>query len=136
MSKASRIFLGLGAAMLFLATAFGAYGSHAFAAQADAVTVSAFSTAVDYHFYHGLGLLAVSVFTELSPQNRVVRIAGALLVTGIVLFCGGIYATSLGAPQSIGVVTPLGGIAFLLGWAVLALAAWTSARSRATNPLA
>lgn len=136
MSRDSRIFLGLGAAMLCLATAFGAYASHALASQADAVTWSAFSTAVDYHFYHGLGVLAVSVFTELNPQSRLIRIAGGLLVAGIVLFCGGIYATSLGAPQSVGVVTPLGGIAFLLGWAVLALAAWSAVRTHTTDSLA
>lgn len=136
MNKQSRTFLSLGAAMLCLATAFGAYASHAFAAQADAAALSAFSTAVDYHFYHGFGLLAVSVFTQLDPRMRLVRVAGWLLVTGIVLFCGGIYATTFGAPQSFGAVVPLGGIAFLLAWAVLALGAWTAARTRTTDPLA
>ncbi len=136
MNKVSRAFLGLGAAMLCLATGLGAYGSHAFAAQTDAATWSAFSTAVDYHFYHGLGLLAVSVFTELNPTIRIFRFAGWLLVVGIALFCGGIYATSFGAPQALGVITPLGGVAFLLAWTVLALGAWASARSRATDSLA
>lgn len=122
--------------MLCLATAFGAYGSHALATQADTATRSAFNTAVDYHFYHGLGLLAVSVFTELNPRARLFHVAGWLLLTGIVLFCGGIYATSLGAPPGVGVITPLGGIAFLFAWAVLAVSALTAARARATDPLA
>ncbi len=122
--------------MLCLATAFGAYGSHALAAQADAATWSAFSTAVDYHFYHGLGLLAVAVFTELSPANRLVRVAGWLLIAGIALFCGGIYATTFGAPQGFGALTPLGGIAFLLAWTVLVLSAWTTARPGTADPFA
>ena len=133
MNRASRTFLGLGAATLCLATALGAYASHALSLQADASTWSAFNTAIDYQFYHGLGLLAVSVFTELNPHNRLIRIAGGLLVIGVVLFCGGIYATSLGASQSVGAVTPLGGIAFMLGWAALALSACAGAR--ATDPL-
>ena len=128
--------MGLGATVLCLATALGAYGSHALAAQADAATWSAFSTAVDYQFYHGLGLLAVSVFTERNPHIKLFRLAGWLLATGIVLFCGGIYATAFGAPRSFGAVTPLGGIAFLLAWAALALGAWTAARSGAADPLA
>lgn len=136
MNPASRTFLGLGAVMLCLATAFGAYGSHALAAQADAATWSAFSTAVDYHFYHGLGLLAVATFAELYPGNKLVRVAGWLLVAGIALFCGGIYATTFGAPQGFGVLTPLGGIALLLAWAVLTSSTWARARPRETDSLA
>ena len=136
MNAASRTFMSLGAAMLCLATAFGAYGSHALAAQTDAATWIAFSTAVDYQFYHGLGLLAVSVFTERNPRARLIRLAGWLLAIGIVLFCGGIYATTFGAPQGFGAVVPMGGIAFMLAWAVLASGAWTAARAGAADSLA
>lgn len=136
MNAISRTFLSLGAAILLLATALGAYASHGLAAHADAATVRAFSSAVDYQFYHGLGLLAVSVFTELKPHIRLFRIAGWLLVIGIALFCGSIYATTFGAPVSLGGAAPLGGTAFMAAWLALASGAWTAGRDgRSTDPL-
>ena len=136
METVSRRFLGLGAAMLFLATAFGAYGSHGLAGQADAATQSAFATAVDYQFYHGLGLIAVAILTELRPRVRIFAVAGWLLVAGIVLFCGGIYATTFGGPQALSLVTPLGGMAFMVAWLVLASGAWVARERGAADPLA
>ena len=137
MSPISRTFLSLSAAILLLATALGAYASHGLAAHADAATVRAFGSAVDYQFFHGLGLLAVAILTELKPQIRLFRVAGWLLVIGIALFCGSIYATAFGAPASLGGGAPLGGTAFMAAWLMLALGAWTAGRgARPTDPLA
>jgi uncharacterized membrane protein YgdD (TMEM256/DUF423 family) len=116
--------LALGAAALLLATVIGAYGTHALAGTVPAATWNAFGTAVDYQFYHGLGLLFVAALTERQPQRWSFRAAGVLLVAGIVLFCGGIYATALGAAPVVGMAVPLGGTAFMAAWLALASGAW------------
>ena len=131
----SRIFLGSGAILLLLATAFGAYGTHALAARLPAAAWSAYATAVDYQFYHGLGLLAIALLGTLSPQLKVLQIAGWLLLSGTLLFCGSIYATSMGAPAGIGALAPIGGTAFMAGWLAVASAAWVVGRGPA-DPLA
>ena len=74
-------------------------------------------TAVQYHAWHALGLLAVG----LSVEGTWVKAAGWLLVAGIVLFSGSLYALALGAPKGLGAVTPFGGLAFILGWIAFAI---------------
>ena len=74
-------------------------------------------TAVQYHAWHALGLLAVG----LSLESIWMRAAGWLLVGGIVLFSGSLYALALGAPRGLGIVTPFGGLAFILGWIAFAI---------------
>ena len=75
-------------------------------------------TAVQYHAWHALGLLAVGF---LSPSMWS-KTAGGLLAVGIVLFSGSLYALALGAPRVLGTLTPFGGLAFVLGWLAFALA--------------
>ena len=74
-------------------------------------------TAVQYHAWHALGLLAVG----LSVENIWVKAGGWLLAAGIALFSGSLYALALGAPKGLGMVTPLGGAAFILGWIAFAI---------------
>ena len=74
-------------------------------------------TAVQYHAWHALGLLAVG----LQPEGTWMRAAGWLLAAGIVLFSGSLYALALGAPKGAGMVTPIGGLAFILGWIAFAI---------------
>lgn len=136
MQTVSRIFLGLGAAILLLATGLGAYASHGLGVDVSAATRSAFGTAVEYQFYHGLGLVAVAILTERSPDSRLFRASGWLLVIGIALFCGSIYATSFGGPTSLGAAAPLGGTAFMAAWLTLGLGAWHAGRRGAADPLA
>ena len=73
---------------------------------------------MQYHAWHALGLLAVG----LSADSGWMRAAGMLLVVGIALFSGSLYALALGAPRGLGVVTPFGGLAFILGWLAFAIA--------------
>ena len=79
--------------------------------------LAVWQTAAQYHAWHALGLLAVG----LSVQSTWAKVAGWLLVAGIVLFSGSLYALALGAPKSAGMVTPLGGLAFILGWIAFAI---------------
>ncbi|HSG66059.1 MAG TPA: DUF423 domain-containing protein [Gammaproteobacteria bacterium] len=136
MNTTSRTFLTLAAAALLLATALGAYGAHALAATLPPARMSAYGTAVDYQFYHGLGLLAVALLTERYPQRRAFRVAGFLLVVGIVLFCGALYATSFGASAAVGLAAPVGGTMLMLAWLTLAIGACLARQGSAANPLA
>ena len=77
-------------------------------------------TAVQYHAWHALGLLAVGVST-FHFGGVWIRSAGWLFAAGIVLFSGSLYALALGAPKALGAVTPFGGLAFILGWLALAI---------------
>lgn len=80
--------------------------------------LAAWHTAVQYHAWHALGLLAVGLL----PPSLWTKLSGGMLVAGIVLFSGSLYALALGAPRTLGVVTPIGGLAFILGWLAFALA--------------
>jgi uncharacterized membrane protein YgdD (TMEM256/DUF423 family) len=127
MQTTSRIFLALGALALLAAVGLGAYGTHALAAQLPPTVYSAFSTAVEYQFYHGLGLVAVAMLCETCPKSGLFRVSGWLLVAGIVLFCGSLIAVALGAPRVVGSSAPLGGTALMAAWASVALGAWRCA---------
>ncbi len=122
MGKALIVCAGI---FLCLATGLGAYASHGLVGVLDARALSSFGTAVDYQFYHGLGLFGVGVLLDRYPAARALRIAGVLFMAGIVLFCGSIYLTTLGAPAAFGRAAPAGGIAFIVGWIALALGAAT-----------
>jgi uncharacterized membrane protein YgdD (TMEM256/DUF423 family) len=128
MSTSGRILMCLAAASLLLATLLGAYGSHALAPNLDASHLAAYQTAVQYQFYHGLGLAVVALLLERHPQARLLWGAAAALVAGLLCFCGGIYATTLGAPAALGMLIPFGGIAFMVAWLSLGLGVWLQTR--------
>jgi len=87
---------------------------------ADALAV--WQTAVQYHFWHALALVGIALALPHLPGVWT-RAAGWLFVAGIVVFCGSLYALALGAPRALGIVTPLGGVALILGWLAFAVAA-------------
>lgn len=121
MSTQGRILLALAALSLLCATAGGAAASHLLNAL-DERTARAFGTAVDFQFFHGLGVFVVTLAAERYPGRRALRLAAWLLILGTVLFCGSIYATAFGAPAVIGSAAPTGGIAFMAGWIAVAAA--------------
>jgi uncharacterized membrane protein YgdD (TMEM256/DUF423 family) len=99
----------------------GAFGAHALRASLDVQAMALWQTAVQYQFLHALGLLLVAaIFARRS--DRAMRIAGVAFVAGSVLFCGSLYALALGAPRGLGMLTPVGGFALLIGWVALACA--------------
>lgn len=81
------------------------------------------NTGVQYHLWHALGLIAVGLCAAIVPDAPWLRAAGVLLLAGIVLFSGSLYALALGAPKGFGALTPIGGISLILGWLALAVAA-------------
>ena len=95
----------------------GAFGAHALKARLGVDALSVWQTAVQYHFWHALALLAVA----LAGAGPWFRAAGWLFFAGVLLFSGSLYALAFGIPA--GVITPLGGLALILGWVAFAIAA-------------
>lgn len=107
----------MGALFAAVAVGLGAFGAHGLKARLTSEMLGVWQTAVQYHAWHALGLLAVG----LSAPSGWSKAAGYLLAVGIVLFSGSLYALALGAPKALGAVTPLGGLAFILGWLAFAV---------------
>ncbi len=116
MTITQRFLLGSAALSLLLATLLGAYGTHGLRDSLSAAAWDSYATAVQYQFYHGLGLIGTTLVAQRYPASKLIAMAGWLLLTGVILFCGSIYATTFGAPASVGSVAPIGGLAFMLGW--------------------
>lgn len=114
-----RVFLLLGAINGFLTVAFGAFATHGLAARLSPGLLAIFQTGVDYHGLHALALLLTGLILR-DDQHRAAVFAGWSFATGILVFCGSLYLLALTDARWLGAVTPVGGTAFLLGWAALA----------------
>jgi len=125
MNNDARRTLAIAALLVALATALGAFGAHGLRDVLTPERLDVFETGVRYHFYHTLGLLALGVLAQLRPA-RGLRLATKLIVAGIVVFSGSIYALTFGAPSALGMVTPLGGLLLMLGWILVALTVWSA----------
>lgn len=119
-----RTFFTLASILGGLAVALGAFGAHALKARLSADMLQIFETGVRYHFYHALALGLVVVAMQYWPKTNLPTIAGWLFVAGIVIFSGSLYILSTTGVRWWGAITPIGGVAFIAGWACLALAAW------------
>ena len=116
-------WVGWGSLIMGLGVAAGAFGAHGLK---DVLTPDAkaiYQTAVFYQLIHGLALFVIAWLASIKPAEGLIRTAGWAFLLGILLFSGSLYALSLTGVRKWGMVTPLGGLAFLIGWASLALAA-------------
>ena len=120
MASNAKLFLVFAATSLLIATLLGAYASHALG-DYEPRAVTAIDTAIRYQFYHGLALLAVAALGE-RLGGRAVAAAGWAFLAGTLLFCGGIYLSSLLGWSPASRITPFGGIAFVAGWTALIVA--------------
>jgi len=119
-----RLFLTLGAILGGLAVASGAFASHALSQRLSERSLEIFETAARYQMYHALALLVVGVWLSRVEQGRsLLTTAGVAYLIGILLFSGSLYALSLTGIKGLGAITPLGGVAFLVGWGCVAIAA-------------
>ncbi len=123
----ARLFISIAAACGFLAVALGAFGAHALEQRLSADLMVVYQTAVQYHFWHALALLAAGVLLANGINNRLIVASGWLFTAGIVLFCGSLYLLSLTGLRWLGAITPLGGTLWLAAWACLAIGAWGAA---------
>ncbi|MGB7416768.1 MAG: DUF423 domain-containing protein [Thermosynechococcaceae cyanobacterium] len=120
-----RLFLGLGAIFGGLAVAGGAFASHALQGRLSERSLEIFETGTRYQMYHALALILVALllFNNESKGQSLLIASGTAMTVGVVLFSGSLYALSFTGITMLGAITPLGGIAFLMGWGCLAIAA-------------
>ena len=107
-----------------LAVMLGAFGAHAMKGRLDDYALATFQPADQYHFYLSFALLAVGILALSQPQTALLKSSGWLFLLGILVFSGSLYLLSITGVRWLGAVTPLGGLAFIAGWACLAATGW------------
>ncbi|NOU92235.1 DUF423 domain-containing protein [Paenibacillus sp. LMG 31456] len=117
-------FVIIGSICAFLSVAFGAFGAHMLKDVLTPDSLSVFQTGVQYQMMHSLGLLALGIAAGFMPGSKHLIRAGWFLLAGMVLFSGSLYVLSLTGIKMLGIITPFGGVAFLIGWILVALAAF------------
>jgi len=120
----ARVILAVAALLGATAVLLGAFGAHALRNTLDEHALATWHTAVEYQFWHVLAAVAVAQAAR-DGASTCLRIAAVAFVAGIALFCGSLYALALGGPRIVGVITPFGGVAFVVGWFALVVHAWT-----------
>ena len=120
-----RLWLVIAALNGALAVAFDAFAAHGLSQRLDSHALGIFETGARYHMYHALamGLAALAMQTKAA---RTATWSAALFLAGIVLFSGSLYTLAVTGERMFAFVTPVGGVSFLAGWVLLALAAWRS----------
>lgn len=117
------------AAAGFLGVALGAFGAHALRTRLSPEMLAIFETGVRYQMYHALAALAAAGALARWPR-RVFGVAGGLFLAGIVVFSGSLYLLAITGLRWLGAITPVGGVAFLAGWACMAAGAWRATAAR------
>ncbi|MFL5812629.1 MAG: DUF423 domain-containing protein [Bdellovibrionia bacterium] len=129
----NQIWIGLGAIFAFLSVGCGAFGAHGLESKLEPRMLAVWETAARYQMYHALALIGLGLWvgqrlqqtgSESIPAS--VNVTGWAFTIGIVLFSGSLYALALSGIKVLGAITPLGGMAFLIGWIAFAVAAFKS----------
>jgi uncharacterized membrane protein YgdD (TMEM256/DUF423 family) len=121
-----RIFLGIAAVLGGLSVAGGAFASHALKEKLSEKALAIFETGARYQMYHALALLMVALLLSRADTAQSFLVAaGVAFSVGVVIFSGSLYTLSLTDIKWLGAITPLGGVAFIIGWSCLAVAAWS-----------
>ncbi|TXK80045.1 DUF423 domain-containing protein [Paenibacillus sp. N3.4] len=118
-----KLFILLGSLNAFLSVALGAFGAHYLKQKLTADKLEVFHTGVQYHMIHAIGLIVIALLAEKLGNSSLVNASGWAIFIGIILFSGSLYALSLTGLKFFGPITPLGGVSFLVGWVLLAIAA-------------
>lgn len=118
-------FIIAGAVNAAIAVAFGAFGAHALKDRLSERYLAIWETAVQYQMFHAIALLAVGILMSASlfGPSTTLSWAGYLLLAGIIIFSGSLYILSLSGIGILGAITPIGGVAFIIGWIMLIIAA-------------
>lgn len=109
--------------LVALATMLGAFGTHGLKPILTPARFESFETAVQYQFFHSLGLLMIGLLLR-ERVSALLNWSAGLILIGLALFCGSIYALTFGAPKVFGMVAPFGGISLMAAWICFALALW------------
>ena len=117
----SKLFLISGSVSAALAVILGAFAAHALKSRLAADSLAAFQTGVHYHLIHSVGLVLVGLLARDVGRGALIGYAGGVMLAGIVLFSGSLYALSTTGVRSLGMITPFGGLLLILSWVLLAV---------------
>lgn len=112
-----------GALLALTAVMAGAFGAHGLRHSVDARGLEVFGMAATYQMYHGLGLILVALLAGFGLPRKLLTAAAGFMLAGVVLFSGSLYALVLLQTKGLGLVTPIGGVCFMLGWLFVVIAA-------------
>ncbi len=121
MNEMSKIVLMTGAIMAMLAVVTGAFGAHGLKKVLSADMLTVYNTAVEYHFIHAIGLLIIGILMKQFPEAGLLTYAAWIMFAGILLFSGSLYVLSVTGISKLGMITPIGGLLFIIGWLLLAV---------------
>ena len=121
MNKTTRKFIKIGAIMMALSVALGAFGAHALKSAFDENMQQVYNTAVEYQFYHSLGMFAVAFISHINNTKKV-NLAGNIMIASTAIFSGSLYIMTVTGIKWLGAITPIGGIGFIVAWIMLAYA--------------
>lgn len=116
------IFIAIAAINGFLAVGLGAFAAHGLRDRLPEDLLAVFQTGVQYQMYHALALFGVGLLGIQFADSPLLRASGFMFIAGIVIFSGSLYILSLSGIRWLGAITPIGGLAFLTGWLLLAIA--------------
>ena len=117
----ARRWIATGAALMLLGVILGAFGTHLLAARLEPKQFASYQTGVLYHLLHALALVLVGAIGQAAGESRWLRGSAVAMTVGIACFSGAIYLITAGAPRALGMVAPVGGLSFMLGWVLLAV---------------
>ncbi|MEL6439214.1 MAG: DUF423 domain-containing protein [Cyanobacteria bacterium J06621_8] len=120
----ARIFLAIAGALGGISVILGAFASHALKEHLSVRALAIWETGTKYQMYHALALVLVALLLTRFPDSTLLTVAGFAFIMGIFMFSGSLYALSFSGIKLLGIITPLGGVAFIIGWLCLSLAAW------------
>ena len=115
------IWAKIGSLVMFAGVALGAFGAHALRSRLNDHYTEVYKTAVSCHLIHGLALFVIAWVSQIATNSKA-DLSGIFLFSGIILFSGSLYALCLTGQKWLGMITPLGGLCFLIGWFLLFLA--------------
>jgi len=118
--------IALGALLMLIGVALGAFGAHVLQARLTPQRLASFQTGVSYQQLHALGLIAVGLVASVTREGAALRWSARLMVAGIAFFSGSIYLMTAGAPRWLGMVAPVGGVSFMTAWALFAWHAYSA----------
>ncbi|UAC47972.1 DUF423 domain-containing protein [Bacillus aquiflavi] len=118
-----KVFIIFGAVNAFLAVALGAFGAHGLEGKIEPKYLETWKTGVNYQMFHAVGLLVIGVIAGKLPVSSLISSSGWIMLLGIILFSGSLYVLSVTKITVLGAITPFGGVAFLIAWVLLMIAA-------------
>ncbi|MCT8140045.1 DUF423 domain-containing protein [Anaerobacillus sp. CMMVII] len=119
-----KLFLIIGSINMVLAVGLGAFGAHGLQGKLTTRMLEIYQTGVQYHMIHAIGILIIAIVADRLGSPGMITWAGWSMFIGILFFSGSLYILSISGVKILGAITPIGGVFFMVGWVLLALAAF------------